>query len=796
MPARPGMQFSFWHGLRELPKLDRDRQSTVPGVYVVGDLADAPIIKGALQQGWDTGHHLADTLQAPSAHDYDVVIVGGGPAGMAMALALEARGMRYVVLERTSTFHTIAAFPKGKKIYADPRDVPTPPGWWFEDAPAEALVARWHEDLADEDLHVLTGRSVTAIEGSFGQFRVRAGAETFKGRRVVIAIGRRGTPRTLGVPGDDLPHVHHDLLDSDDHRGEDVAIVGGGDSAVEAALLLAEAGARPTLVYRKAKLNRPKKKNRVALEQAVRDGRVTLRTETHVRGVESDTLIVEHEGTTEQLPATTVYAMIGTQLPRKFLDSVGIRIASDPRVQLRRLPWVFGFAALVWCFYLLKHGKAWFPFHEGSPLASVPELLTVTVHAWPTVAGPRVLTPGFFGTLVYSATIVLFGLLAMRRHNDRTQRRRYLSLMGFQCVFLFGIPELLAPLVTATPSKAYSLSVPWPLSLYSIAHEPAAWTWMILGALVSFVAIPLFVWRFNEAFCSYLCGCGGMAETLGDTWRWRAPRGDGAKRAEWSGRLILLLAIPVTLAIIADSWNLVAPDLWLEQQVEVRQDQVRIEAPTSEERPGAIRVASAEVDGDQLVVVLEKLEHDGTWQPTGWMNHAEVGDAVVYGTSTGNGTYALPLASLDGPATLRAASSKLSDARSFAAGWYALMVDFWLASVLGVVLYPLIGNRFWCRFFCPLRAYMELLSRAFGRLAIRANDKCITCGECTKACQMGIDVQGFASQGLHFDNSNSACIQCGVCVEVCPVDCLSLVDKKEAGLNKGRTDVIGPRWGV
>jgi ferredoxin-type protein NapH len=151
---------------------------------------------------------------------------------------------------------------------------------------------------------------------------------------------------------------------------------------------------------------------------------------------------------------------------------------------------------------------------------------------------------------------------------------------------------------------------------------------------------------------------------------------------------------------------------------------------------------------------------------------------------------------LPGDSTVRwlAKSSALGNAPEFARDWYSLMVDFWLAGVIGVAMYPYLGNRVWCRFFCPLRAWMEILSKRVGKLAIVANDKCISCGECTRYCQMGIDVQGFAEHGLSFDNRATACIQCGVCVEVCPVDCLSL-GQKPGGMVLPASPV-GPRWGV
>jgi ferredoxin-type protein NapH len=237
----------------------------------------------------------------------------------------------------------------------------------------------------------------------------------------------------------------------------------------------------------------------------------------------------------------------------------------------------------------------------------------------------------------------------------------------------------------------YALSVPWPLSIWSLIDAPAwasgdtttALIWIGLGGLTSFVLIPLYVRRHGQRFCSYLCGCGGLAETLGDFWRHLAPRGRTAKEAEVFGRIVFVLAIPVTLLILNDAWAFFASD-------------------------------------------------------------------ALYSTT------------------------------AFAQHWYSLMVDFWLASIVGVALYPYLGNRVWCRFFCPLRAYMEEIARRFSRIAIKSNDRCISCGECTLHCQMGIPVEAFAQRQVDLCNTNSACIQCGICIEVCPMDVLSVGQTGEA----------------
>lgn len=711
-------QFHFLNGLRERPVLGDNRESTVPGLHIVGDLADASIIKTALNQGFETVEGFAGALVPSDVPDrVDVAIVGAGPAGIGAALACEAAGLSYVILEKERPYHTIQSFPAGKMIFAEPHDVPTRGGLWFEDAPKDTLVERWRSAIEERRLVLHQPEAVTGIErrdgllevttrfateGGVGQFPRRqvAGVSTepgatnvYRARKVVLAIGRRADPNRLGVPGEDLDKVCYVLRDPADHVGRKVLVVGGGDSAVEAAVAIAEAGGHVTLSYRKARFSRAKQRNQEALEALAEagataaGGSLTIVRRSTVARIEPEQVLLNGPDGELAIANDDVRIFIGTKLPKPFLRKLGVQLEGD--VNWGRLAWIAGFAVLVYLYYLLKRKMAWFPFGEGDPLAFVPELLQVDF-GWRAVDG------GFWGTLIYTAFIVGFGVRALRKYwHNGEQVRRYLQLMGFQAVMLFGIPELLAPAVHAAANgpawlahhwKFYAVGVPWPLSIWSMVDAPSWWEggnvwaaaiWIGVGAFTSFVLVPLYVLRNNEKFCSYLCGCGGLAETFGDPWRHLAPRGSSAKALEWGGRVVFLLAIPVTALLLIDAWGVV----------------------------------------------------QAAW---------------------------------------------LADTKAFAASWYDTVVDFGLASLLGVAAYPYLGNRMWCRFFCPLRAYMEVLSSWFGRLAIHADDRCISCGECTRYCQMGIDVQTFAENQESFDNANSACIQCGICVEVCPMDVLEL----------------------
>lgn len=718
--------FSPWHSVEPRPRIDAAHRAEVTGVYVIGDLVDASVIKTALRQGREVGQQIAAELGAPvdDPDVLDVVVIGAGPAGVAAAEAVREAGLSCLVIEKERPFHTLHAFPRGKPIYSEPHELINPTGLPFEDAPKETVAARWERWLDGAGLPVHWPEAVDGLARDGDQLLVRSrvgaggrsgrhpnasvpsdsagGARnTYRARRVVVAVGKRGAIRTLGVPGEDLVKVRHALVDPGEYAGRRVLVVGGGDSAVEAAIAVAEAGAEVSLSYRGQVLSRPKRRNLDRFHALVAEGRIRFLADTRVVRIGEAEVELRGEGGAISLPNDEVLVFIGATAPRALLRDLGIRMEGELR--LRRWAWVLAFMALVYAYYVLKRGEGFWPFGDGQILGSVPGLLQVDL-------GFRTVDAGFWGTVIYSGLIAGFGIEALRRYGDSPiQRRRYWSLIGFQLVFLFGIPELLIPglhalagilgLAAGNPLSAltaqgwafYGMSVPWPLSIWSLVHYPASadpsafWAavlWTVLGALVSFVAIPLYVWRNNEKFCSYLCGCGGLAETLGDRWRHLAPRGPGSRRLEWAGVVILFMAVPVTALLVNDAWQFLSGSFW-------------------------------------------------------------------------------------------------SDAKVFAQGWYGLMVDFMLASLVGVALYPVLGNRVWCRFFCPLRAYMEVIARKVGRLAIQSDDRCISCGECTRACQMGIEVQRFAELQIPVHNANSACIQCGICVYVCPMDVLELGELRE-----------------
>ena len=677
------IEFSNTAGVRDIPVLDTHHQSNVPGLFIVGDLADAPIIKVALRQGYEVAEHVAATLpDSERTLDYQVVIIGAGPAGVGAATALKAQGISYVVFERDSPFSTIGSFPRGKMMYMDAAASDNPTHLPLSDSTKEDLVDSWLQALQTDALNIEQPIEVLSAEQKHGMFSIQVRGANNELRRVtasriILAAGKRGQSNKLGIDGEGQDHVQHVLLDPAAHSDQDVLVIGGGDTAVETAVALADAGATVVLSYRGKALHRCKPRNKDNIKQQIQSGQITVLFESRVIEIRSKSAMVRLSDNSEaEVSADQIFTMIGTQMPLAFLKRMGVRMRGD--LSLKSALWSAIFMLVVYAFYCLKYQKTFYPFGPGQHLGFLHDYLKVDL-------GFRTVDASFWGTTIYALVILVFGVRAIQRYRSPVQTRRYLSLIGFQWIFLFGIPELLAPLIIDRPWKIYAVTVPWPLSTWSLIDAPSwadgntttAILWIAAGAVSSFVLIPLYVRKNGERFCSYLCGCGGLAETLGDLWRDLAPRGRSAKDAEVFGRIIFLLAIPVTLLVLNDAWAFFAKD-------------------------------------------------------------------ALYST------------------------------KAFAQHWYGLMVDFWLASIIGVALYPYLGNRVWCRFFCPLRAYMEAIAARFSRLSIKSDDRCISCGECTRYCQMGIAVETFAQKQIDLNNTNSSCIQCGICVEVCPMDVLTV----------------------
>jgi len=327
----------------ELPRLDPHYQTNRPGLYVVGELGGMGLIRNAVAQGgYAAAHIIAGPGDAgprrgdPDRGVLDAVVVGAGPAGVSAALALRQAGLTVEVLEREAFGGTITHYPRAKVVMTGALDFPDYGRVKRRTMSKEDLVALFADIQAKTGLEVRTGELVEAVDlvddGPGDIFVVRSTGGERRAANVVLALGRRGSPRKLGVPGEDADKVTYRLLEPEVHDGRDVLVVGGGNAAVESALaLLDHGGARSIAIsYRKGAFARCRGENRRRIDEAIADGRVRALMPTNVVRVEDDAVVVADAdaGTEERIPNDAVIVQIGGTAPSALLERFGIDLVT------------------------------------------------------------------------------------------------------------------------------------------------------------------------------------------------------------------------------------------------------------------------------------------------------------------------------------------------------------------------------------------------------------------------------------------------------------------------------------
>ena len=315
----------------ELPLLDPNFQTTRPGVYVIGELGGMGLIRNAVRQGRQAADHVVRGIRRAGAGAYDAVVIGAGPAGMSATLRLMQAGLAVVLLDRDKVGGTIMHYPRAKVVMTGSLDFAIAGSVKRRTMSKEDLVELWKAIMEKHGVPAKTGVTVHAVvDEPDGMWRVETNAGSLRAANVLLALGRRGAPRKLEVPGEDQAKVHYNLVEPDSFAGKHVLVVGGGNSAVETALTLADFDrcASISISYRRETFARCGGDNRRRVEAAMREGKVKALLPSQIVAIGQGEVVLTRAGRETRIPNDAVIVQIGGTAPAELLRSFGIHVVT------------------------------------------------------------------------------------------------------------------------------------------------------------------------------------------------------------------------------------------------------------------------------------------------------------------------------------------------------------------------------------------------------------------------------------------------------------------------------------
>ncbi|MDP1622010.1 MAG: NAD(P)-binding domain-containing protein [Bacteroidales bacterium] len=312
----------------ELPHVDQNFETNIPGIFIAGELGGMGLIKNAVEQGKQAVENIVKSIPKSHQGAYDLIIVGAGPAGISASLTAKKHQLKFITLDQDTLGGTVFTFPRSKIVMTSAMDLPLHGKVKLFETSKSELLSLWNDVLTKNDIIIKENSKVESITSENDYFNVvTLNGDKYTGKKVLLSIGRRGTPRKLGIPGETLEKVAYRLLEPELISNNEIMIVGGGDSAIESALLLADQN-KVTISYRNEVFNRIKPKNNEKINLAMASGKIQVLFNTNPIRIEKEsvTLARNTEGDELGIKNDLIYIFAGGELPTQFLQKVGLHI--------------------------------------------------------------------------------------------------------------------------------------------------------------------------------------------------------------------------------------------------------------------------------------------------------------------------------------------------------------------------------------------------------------------------------------------------------------------------------------
>ncbi|MCF8405766.1 MAG: NAD(P)-binding domain-containing protein [Bacteroidales bacterium] len=312
----------------DLPHVNHNFETNISGIYIAGELGGMGLIRNAVEQGKQAVENITKSLDKNHHADHDLVIIGAGPAGISASLEARKNKLNFITLDQDTLGGTVYTFPRSKIVMTSAMDLPLYGKIKLYETSKPELLKLWQDVLKKNDITVKENTKVESISKSNGHFSITTSTgEEINTKTVLLSIGRRGTPRKLNIQGETLEKVAYRLLEPEGIAGKEIMVIGGGDSAVESALLLADQN-KVILSYRSESFSRIKPKNHEKLSAAIADGKIEVRYNTVAERItENEVVLVSNEdGSKHSINNDLVYIFAGGELPTQFLEKIGLKI--------------------------------------------------------------------------------------------------------------------------------------------------------------------------------------------------------------------------------------------------------------------------------------------------------------------------------------------------------------------------------------------------------------------------------------------------------------------------------------